>query len=760
MRCAWLAKVLLALLVIAPVALMGCSGDDGKNGAAGPPGTPGDDGDDGLPASKIFTLKAEQPESLVFTVDDITIASPPVVNFTLKDGAGRLAVDLGSYTTNNNTRLGWVRFSMAKLVPGTSGGPDQWIDYVNGERIPSKLVDHGDGTYTYTFDKDLGAYNASYPYEPMRTHRFAIQSSGGAWNYVNLTYDFVPSQLPGPFTLPLTRDVVTTAACNDCHGELVIHGSRFETKYCVVCHNPTLGDGDMTVMVHAIHAAGIRTNPYELAGEDYSHIGYPQDLRHCTKCHDGTDADNFKTRPSRVACGSCHDDVDFATGIGHAAQANDLMCSTCHPPEDIVQRHITDNPTEHSLDIPEGAVNFTYEIAEVTIDGNGSPIVKFRILRDGVPAVFNVYDSQVPGLTLLNNFTGAPSFLVAFYLPQDGVDEAPADYNNFGKKAGQPASVSLENIWKGTQGTLTGPDGSGYYTALINGDKNAGRFPPGATLRAVGLNGYFTQVTPAVARHTISVVKELTGDPVRRRVVDNAKCADCHEWFEGHGGNRVYEIAICTLCHLPNLSTSGRAANLSSYVYGTNSNTDATIDHYQAVNGDGTNVLLWDEDTNNLKDMIHGIHAAHMRTDSYEFVRDRTTSGRFYYDWSHVTFPGALNSCETCHLPGTYELDNLPANLLATNTRTTSGDDTTYSVVDAARSTVPNATDLVNSPQSSACYYCHDSEMAVAHMEQNGGAIRWPRGNWLQTMPTETCIVCHGEGKIADVNLVHSDEEE
>src|SRR5262249_45188728 len=43
-------------------------------------------------------------------------------------------------------------------------------------------------------------------------------------------------------------------------------------------------------------------------------------------------ADWWLTHPSRAACGSCHDDVNFATGENHAnlPQVTDNLCGTCH----------------------------------------------------------------------------------------------------------------------------------------------------------------------------------------------------------------------------------------------------------------------------------------------------------------------------------------------------------------------------------------------------------------------------------------------
>ena len=569
------ANVLLGVLLVGAFALSGCgSGGGGSDDGGGvlpstPPVEP--------PVVNVFSLLVESPTTLLFDVTKITIASPPVIDFTVSDPAGRGAIDLALGATSGN--LARVRFSMAKLVPGTLYDPDSWFDYVTGERLAANLVDHGDGSYTYTFLKDLGAYDAAIPYEASRTHRLAMQSSGGSWDAVNLIEDFVPDQLPGPYTLPLTRDIVTTAACNECHGELTLHGSRYDTRYCVVCHNPTLGEGDFTVMVHSIHAAHMRTNEFELGGHTYGEVTYPQDLRHCLKCHDGADGDSYKTRPSAQACTACHDGLDLEAGTidgvpgAHLVLVDNQACHLCHTEDNIVQKHTTDNATPNNPTVPAGAANFTYEISDVGVNASDQPVVTFRIQKDGVPASFNAYG---PGAVLLTGFTGSPSFLVAYAMPEEGFD-APADYDNLGKAAGQPVSVSITNAWNGTQGSLSGPDANGWYVATLNGSAGAGRFPAGATMRAVALQGYFTQVSPAIARHTVSVVRGVTGDVVRRKVVDPANCAKCHEWFEGHGGNRVYETQVCVTCHIPNLSSSGRGANLSTYVPGSNASTDATI---------------------------------------------------------------------------------------------------------------------------------------------------------------------------------------
>ena len=105
---------------------------------------------------------------------------------------------------------------------------------------------------------------------------------------------------------------------------------------------------DFKVMIHKIHAGGelaslagpdgiVWDNPATTADESADNGQYaiwgnrntkhewwkaefPAVIENCQKCHQGTGAnvDNWKTNPTREACGSCHDTVNFATGANHA----------------------------------------------------------------------------------------------------------------------------------------------------------------------------------------------------------------------------------------------------------------------------------------------------------------------------------------------------------------------------------------------------------------------------------------------------------
>ncbi len=725
-------------------------------------------------------------------ITDVTIDSPAVVEFSVTTSNGTPITGIGALWEDDNR---YVRFTMTKLVPGTNGDPSVRVSYTrrttnDGSTPPnydsgSSLVDRGDGTYTFTFNTDV-ANVTGVTYEPTLSHRVAgqIGSRSVPLEAQNLFMDFVPAG--GDVTE--TRNIVTVNSCNECHGRLVRHGRRFETEYCVNCHNPDLaeGEGDLKYMIHKIHSAqafdvlGLRD---DRPAADFSELTFPGNLPNCRKCHNGEDeatpdGDNWKNVPNMVACGACHSDVDFATGVTHGggAQADNSMCATCHPASGglagIEDVHLTENATPNNPSVASGLANISYEITEARVDGSGVLEIDFSILRDGAPMdILNLpADLTDPGRF--------PSFVLGYAAgPQDGIVD-PNDYNNFGRTAGQPQSASLGNLIDG--GSVSDSGTEGVYTATV-----ADAYPVGATMRVVALQSYFRQSVvldpevgeEEVARHAISVVKPVTGDALRRVIIDPNKCGNCHEWLELHGGSRTIgagsdpdQPPVCVICHNPSLTSSGRTANPAEPLR------EATV---EAV---GDDPLIYPERSMHWKNLIHGIHAAGRRNQEFEFVRNRQNG--IYYNFGEVTFPGILNNCLTCHVEGAYELP-LPDGVLMSTERTTNDVDPLTAPEDgnrddilAARETVPNDTDLVNTPTASTCYQCHDTATAVAHMEQNGGQINvllreehvvgsdfvvvgadaLTRDEVLASGTTEACAICHGDGRIHDLSVVHEIE--
>jgi OmcA/MtrC family decaheme c-type cytochrome len=582
----------------------------------------------------------------------------------------------------------------------------------------------------------------------------------------------------------------------------------------------------------------------------FSKLGGGQ--RMCTTCHDSkiaTTAENHKNLPSRVSCGACHDGINFATGggstladkaataygaalatSGHVGrdQADDSKCALCHTAANIPVDHRMENLTKNNKYVLPGLASFTYQIDSASVNATSNDVtIKFRIqqqVADSTGSVTNVTPTavtlQAPSASgnPLAGFSSNVGFLLAYSKSQDGIT-SPVDFNNQGIKQAQPISVSLAALLNtttdatraniGTVGSLAGPDANGYYTATLRGNGNAvcgGSttlvpcvFPAGAKLRTVALQGYFTQLgaptttqgaTGDVPRHAISVLKTVTGDTARRTVVAADKCAGCHEWFEGHGGNRVYETQVCVMCHNPGLATSGRGigdATLATYNANTAPNTPTastgafTLDDRKILGEWGfsltaTNAALqFPVTSNNFKDMIHGIHAGRERVAPFRDARDRTPGAITLLDFRRMEFPGKLNNCETCHVtftgvantPGATETyATVPAGTLvstyesidatyATNYGTPTA---TTAMAKTALNTV-NATDTVITPFAASCVSCHDNTPAKAHMIINGGAVNSTRAVAQPTPRTledvESCAVCHGPGRDFDTAKVH-----
>ena len=953
-------------IILVALLATGCSSGTGPAGAPGPQGPPGPPGPPGSGTAGITIPSNATPASdaaagawaaldLRVTVTGVGINSPPVVNFSVTDANGVAVKGLGNTSKGSTATVAGLTnlaFSLAKLVPGTDGSPSQWVSYIvttapttTAPAAPTRpttdntgtLVDHGDGTYSYTFYRDVRQIKAqidgmtvSAPnnkadlgdltFDASLVHRLTIQLSGSApgtgtntpngvevqgfpavslTKAVDVIYDFVPATGQTQAATDSGRDIVATAKCNECHQQLGgipgdnpessgagFHGgNRNDTHYCVVCHTEQrkygrteaaydastltftsantyrVDDralGNLPNHIHHIHMGEfLAKKNYNYAAVLYNEVLFPQDLRNCTKCHDGSatstaptaQGDNWKNAPSRRACGGCHDGINFATGkgvtIGDAlagltettsfngfahggqAQSDDSMCTTCHTPGaiDIVHLPVTPPNTASALHVaggssntnaawlasnttrlPAGAIKVTYEIQSVSRNANKQPVMVFRFLQNGQRKDLNNFaTSAVNPATgskeIWDDFMGSPSAYFVFSVPQDGI-AAPADFN---------ANVSgyLKNIWNGTAtgagaGTLTGPDANGFYTVTLTG----AQVPDNAAMLTGGL-GYSYSLTSTLpltqtnlANYPVSpspigqpneiggliviapnVIKVANGYVGRRPIVEDARCNKCHQELGAftdetfHGGQRN-DGTTCAWCHRPNLTSSGWAADSTSY--------------------------------------IHAIHGGNKRIEPFTWHASEV--GKSFAD---IKFPGVLKNCEGCHVRGSYDFSNAASESAVPNrlyrtvatgffgaapgdtfpTYTFSGGScvagtsapqtdvgayalspyvagfpTNYGTgfsynagltnsnsctTDGTAVTNPpggtlaaDARSLVNSPLATACFACHDTPLARTHMEVNGGSIYSPRATALGTV--ETCMVCHASGRIADIRAMHA----
>jgi hypothetical protein len=136
----WKGLVTLSGSLLLALNLAACGGgSDGNKGKSGDPGTPA-------------TVDVNNADSINAEITDASVSSPPVVEFRLRDENGIAVINLPADS---------IRFTIAKLVPGTDGNASAWQSYINQlddgavqatreSGADGDLVDHGDGTYTYT----------------------------------------------------------------------------------------------------------------------------------------------------------------------------------------------------------------------------------------------------------------------------------------------------------------------------------------------------------------------------------------------------------------------------------------------------------------------------------------------------------------------------------------------------------------------------------------------------------------------------------
>ena len=366
-----------------------------------------------------------------------------------------------------------------------------WLAAYPTAESQGTLVDNGDGTYQYTFLRDvkqtqaivnavgLGAYEGStntkapggvyhiadldpaeLNVDPAANYRLGVMIIGSQPGTGTATPNAVQVTTPVPLvntfnigydfrfdgaTPTATRDIVEKASCSTCHdGRGIGHISTYsatngvppgafvgrnDPRLCVTCHTDqakygfpsvipgtnadgspnlttpyyrTVAEGDpgsdtytgqaaftYPRLVHKTHMGSqLVVTGYNLnknctgpalssgGAQCLNNVGFPQDQRDCTICHDGSanavnktaDGDNWKNVPNRLACGACHDGIDYTTGngitladrdadlaagnavgttqSGHGGgvRTDDSACSGCHTAANIALYHERTRP--------------------------------------------------------------------------------------------------------------------------------------------------------------------------------------------------------------------------------------------------------------------------------------------------------------------------------------------------------------------------------------------------------------------------------
>jgi len=650
------------------------------------------------------------------TITSVTIGADrkAVVDFTLEDGAGNpvapsdldgdprfilavVEVDPASghsryraYTTRTvngaNYVLGGVSTApaLASAVQPTadSGGTLATIDT---------------GEYRYTFKTALPA-----DYDRNARHTVGAYATRESRAFVsNPIFHLVPSG----GAAPATREVVLAANCNECHDPLEAHGgSRREVGLCILCHtgqglDPETGQSiEMSTMIHRIHyGEHLSKKPYYIVGNrqsvhDYSEVVFPQDARHCSKCHkDADDGLNWMDAPSRAACIGCHDDVDFETGENHfdgLALPDDTFCSTCHRGSITLPL----NP-EFDKSVP-GAHVVPYESSKnpqlrLTIAGvqgmtaGGQPKVRFTIAdKAGPVAIADLDRVAILFAGPTGDYTQLISVSHRFNIQGSGAKgtlttNAVGDYtyapDGYTIPAGSVGtwSVALEARTKAIQ---AGPQSIrfGANNPIANVDLQSGTLGGGAPVE-------------------------------RRTIVDEAKCDRCHGDLRIHGNLRT-EVAYCAMCHNPWATDEMQRPGL-----------DPATNPPQSID---------------FRFMVHRIHRGSGLQNPFTVYGFGGTA----HTYNGVHFPGNIEDCETCHKAGTQLLPVAS---------------TASPVVLNIKGTPVPQDDAIRGPAAAACTGCHDNRDAFVHTQLN--SIIRNVDNW-----GEACGTCHGEGRDFAVSESHT----
>jgi OmcA/MtrC family decaheme c-type cytochrome len=464
---------------------------------------------------------------------------------------------VAAYIPNNQSQ--YVAYTTTVLKSTLNNNPSQTQAAADsgGKTV---LVDATTGTYDYTFGTKAPA-----TFDATATHSIGAQASRDLtpFGYPEVfVSDDVFTFVPSGAAVTNVRDVVAEKACNSCHNPLSAHGGgRRKVAFCVMCHTPqsvnpdTLNTVDFKVFIHKIHRGSslpsvVAGTPYTIfhrgATVDFSAVVFPQDLRNCTTCHTGTtQADNWKTKPTRAACGSCHDNVDFVKGTNHNGiqLADDTQCVTCHAATMTAE---FDNSIPGAHVVPSSSATLTGLVTEIQKVENATPgnapVVTFKVAdKAGNPV-------DISKITTVRVVLGGPN---TDYQTGPGAIRVSENPN---------ATKGANGVYTYTMTNKIPAAATGSYTVSLQAANSV-------TL-AAGTPRQTTAVDSSIPKEVYFAVDKSTMAP-RRQVVSTAKCTACHANLAFvHGGTRGASQE-CTICHNPSLTdgTSKQSVNFATQIH-------------------------------------------------------------------------------------------------------------------------------------------------------------------------------------------------
>jgi OmcA/MtrC family decaheme c-type cytochrome len=291
-----------------------------------------------------------------------------------------------------------------------------------------------------------------------------------------------------------------------------------------------------------------------------------------------------------------------------------------------------------------------------------------------------------------------------------------------------------------------------------------------------------------------NVQKVATGYTGRRAIVEDARCNACHQELGTftedafHAGQRN-DGTTCAWCHTPNRTSSGWLADSTAFVHAIHAS--AKRQNKFTWHASSETEGFWDI---TFPGILNDCETCHL-PNTYNFGATDSASAAGQVDGidrrpyrtvatgkftktvggTYTTYSGSTCATLGTSTPQTATGAFSLSPWITADASGTSG--TNYGIgfsynagLTTASSCKPDGTptsnpaggtlpadpaSLVNSPTVSVCSACHDSADAISHFKINGAAYYQPRSTALSGT-NETCLVCHGTGRVADIKVMHS----
>ncbi len=552
---------------------------------------------------------------------------------------------------------------------------------------------------------------------------------------------------------------------------------------CKSCHNQDGYSANPLVRkVHGAHrgehqlAAGVAHPDYGLPADstlaNFLNVGFPvmpDGEKDCVKCHRD---DRWRTAPSRLGCGTCHDSLFFDSGtlspprvLGrptagscamksdcagfnsiaecntttglcenrvHPTAMDDAQCSTCHTADSSGMAPIA---TSHAI-LTRTAVR-GLSVNTLTVNGasGGNGVVK---VGDVLTVQFKLQDAA--GNTIPDLKTNAAlSATVIVAGPTDDrqrifasttVTKAALTFDGTTYSYALPAFPASAQTPLNTTGLTPRVNPAGTYSVMLYVNENL--TVGGRSVRDAG--------------QALTDFKFGADQPIRgREVILRGACQACHVDLQLHGGGRR-DAQGCSMCHTVGaldraVGSRGTACTMNSQCGGFSAGFETCQDTNSDLMPD-TCIMTTDPTPNQtiaFKVMIHDIHYARKR-EGYAEKNNLVLPGKLAIigfnnsvnDFSEVLFPQDVRNCTKCHADsGASCSASAPCGI---------GQEC---VAGKCRN------NAYKQPSALVCLSCHDSAAATGH----AALMTWTdkMGN-----PVETCEVCHGPGADFAVERVHN----